>query len=299
MNIGVIGYGNMGSMIVENILTLDLLLDDEKLMISNRNIEKLSNLKDEYDNEKLILSDDNTEIAKNCQKIIIAVKTSQFKEVMEEIKPHLNEETHIIHTCAGLDFKYIESFYDGKLSMFIPTFASKVSLNNSVASQSRRKGISLIKHNLNVTLEEKMYIEDLLNEFSYVKEFKYGIDFNGNPIESNEIEIATIICSCAPAFIATIIEKISESISLKTSMEKDEIEDMILKTILGTRIIKEDYDMSNKDIINTVATKGGITQEGVDYLNLEAGKISNKLLDNLMKRYDEVKQDLDQEYLNN
>ena len=48
MKMGVIGYGNMGSMIVNNILKLNLLLDDEELIVSNRHLNKFESLIEEY-----------------------------------------------------------------------------------------------------------------------------------------------------------------------------------------------------------------------------------------------------------
>ena len=110
MKIGVIGYGNMGSMIVNNILKLNLLLDDEELIVSNRHLNKFESLIEEYPDENLNITSDNTEVATQCEKILISVETPQFKEVLEEIKPFINENTHIIYTCAGLNFNHIKPF---------------------------------------------------------------------------------------------------------------------------------------------------------------------------------------------
>ena len=80
-------------------------------------------------------------------------------------------------------------------------------------------------------------------------------------------------------------------------MPKDEIEDMILKTIIGTAMLKDDQGLSNNDIINKVATKKGITQEGVDLLDKKFHKISKSLIRTLLNRYDEVYKDMDKTYL--
>ena len=133
MKIGVIGYGNMGSMIVNNILKLNLLLDDEELIVSNRHLNKFESLIEEYPEENLSITSDNKEVATQCQKILISVKTPQFKEIIEEIKPFLNESTHIIYTCSGLNFNHIKQYFDGKLSLVIPTLASTVTSNNSIS----------------------------------------------------------------------------------------------------------------------------------------------------------------------
>ena len=83
MKIGVIGYGNMGSMIVNNILKLNLLLDDEELIVSNRHLNKFESLIEEYPEENLNITSDNKEVATQCEKILISVETPQFKEIIE------------------------------------------------------------------------------------------------------------------------------------------------------------------------------------------------------------------------
>jgi len=302
MKIGVIGYGNMGSMIVNNILKLNLLLEDEELIVSNRHLNKFESLIEEYPDENLNITSDNTEIAKSCEKILISVETPQFKEVMDEIGPCLNENTHIIYTCAGLNFNHIKSFYDGKLSLVIPTLASTVTSNNAISSLSRRKGVTLVKHNSKVELQERLFVEDLFNEFSYVKKIDNPIYFNEeednlHPTD-NELEISTILTSCAPAFIAIMIEKLAQTSSELAKVSKDEAEDMILKTIIGTALLKEDQALSNEEIINKVATKKGITQEGVDLLDKKLNKINRELVKCLLNRFDEVKEDMNKTYLN-
>ena len=301
MKIGVIGYGNMGSMIVNNILKLNLLLDDEELIVSNRHLNKFESLIEEYPEENLNITSDNKEVAEQCEKILISVETPQFKEVLDEITPFINEKTHIIYTCAGLSFNHIKPFFDGKLTLVIPTLASTVTSNNSISSLSRRKGVTLIKHNSKVELQERLFVEDLFNEFSYVKKIDNPIYFNEEEDnlhpKDNELEISTILSSCGPAFIAIMIEKFAKCSMELSNISYEEAEDMILKTIIGTAMLKEDQSLSNEEIINKVATKKGITQEGVDLLDKKLNKISKDLIKTLLSRYDEVNKDLNKTYL--
>ena len=301
MKIGVIGYGNMGSMIVNNILKLNLLLDDEELIVSNRHLNKFESLIEEYPEENLNITSDNTEVATQCEKILISVETPQFKDVLDEITPFINEKTHIIYTCAGLNFNHIKQFFDGKLSLVIPTLASTVTSNNAISSLSRRKGVTLIKHNKKVELEEKLFIEDIFNEFSYVKRIDDPIYYNEDdvvvPSNDPELEISTIISSCGPAFIAKMIESFAQACDDMTNISKEEAEDMIVKTIVGTSLLKDDQSLSNDEIINKVDTKKGITQEGVDLLDKKMNKISKDLIKTLLNRYEEVNNDMNETYL--
>ena len=216
MKIGVIGYGNMGSMIVNNILKLNLLLDDEELIVSNRHLNKFESLIEEYPEENLNITSDNTEVATQCEKILISVETPQFKDVLDEITPFINEKTHIIYTCAGLNFNHIKQFFDGKLSLVIPTLASTVTSNNAISSLSRRKGVTLIKHNKKVELEEKLFIEDIFNEFSYVKRIDDPIYYNEDdvvvPSNDPELEISTIISSSRVGRVNHLADIVSRTV---------------------------------------------------------------------------------------
>ena len=94
-----------------------------------------------------------------------------------------------------------------------------------------------------------------------------------------------------------MIDKFAKSCAELSNIPNEEAEDMILKTILGTSMLKEDQSLSNEEIINRVATKKGITQEGVDLLDKKLNKISKDLIKTLLSRYDEVNKDLNKTYL--
>ena len=94
-----------------------------------------------------------------------------------------------------------------------------------------------------------------------------------------------------------MIEKFAQCCSELSNISYEEAEDMILKTIIGTAMLKEDQSLSNEEIINKVATKKGITQEGVDLLDKKLNKLSKDLIKTLLNRYEEVNKDLNKTYL--
>ena len=274
MKTGFIGYGNMGQMIINNILSLNL-LNEEEIIVSNRTIAKLDLLKEKY--PKITFTSDNSYLAQNSDKIFIFVKTFQFKEVMEEINPFLSENTHIIHICAGLNFGDVATIYDGQVSQIIPSIASTLN-KKLIDSNYRKKGVSLILHNNKVNNFNKKFVEELFNKFSYIELMK---------IESNDLEVATVLTSCGPAFMALLVKKISNIASLKSTLAIEKAEDMIVKTLLGTSLLLSNFDedkivMNTDEIIEKIATKKGITQKGLDYLDPEIERIANELFDKII-----------------
>ncbi|WP_088538237.1 pyrroline-5-carboxylate reductase [Methanobrevibacter sp. 87.7] len=246
MTIGIIGYGNIGQMITENLLKLNLVNEDE-LIISNRNISKLESLKEYYPN--INITDDNNKLAKESDKIIISVESDDLLNVISEIKQNLNN-THIIHTCAGINFEDIENIYDGPVSLVIPTIASEF-----VESDNPQNGISLIVHNDNVNFIDSSKLETLFNEFSYVKILP----------DEEDIEIATILTSCAPAYIGLIVKKLSEFGFKHSNLDYEECKYLILKTLIGSSEVllkdKINSDDNCDKLINKVCTPNGITEK--------------------------------------
>ena len=324
---GFIGYVNMGKMIVENILNLKIFYPNE-MIISNRTLSKLNKLKKDYPD--ITITDDNTYLAKNCDKIFIFVETPEFKDLIFQISPFLTDDSHIVHVCAGLSFENINSFYKGSVSQVIPSIVStfnnyhneeSININNNedvnnihnidnnsdIGSNdtfncfknacNNKLGISLILHSNNTSNTDKCLIEEIFNEFSYIQIID---DFELSNDENNDraVEIATILTSCAPAFISLIIDNLVSIANLKSKnkINVDEAKYIVVKTFLSTFIQIDTDNLCTSDIIDKTSTKKGITEIGLNYLDKNSNELINDLFDLLLERYDEVKSELNKNY---
>lgn len=281
--IGFIGYGNMGAMIINNILELNLLdteYNNNNITVSNKTISKLGKIKKRY--PKITITNDNIELAKNSEKIFIFVKTPQFKGVLDEILPFLNENAHIIHICAGLSFENIGNIWNGKVSLVIPSINSKI-----------KGGISLISHNSNVNDLEKEFIDDLFNKFSNVKEIK-------SSSENNDLEIATVITSCFPAFLALSVKEIlkasNSQLHPKTTLTELKLRKMLLETIIASSKLLFETNTTEDQLISEVATPNGITDIGLKIIERDFDVLVNKVFEEVLKKYDSAKNSLYIEY---
>ena len=150
--IGFIGYGSMGSMIIEGFLSSKILKPRE-IIISNRTKSKLDDIKKEY--PEIETTDNNTYLAEKCDKIFLFVGTAAVKEVIEEMKSKLSKDSHIIYIAAALTMKNVKSSFPGKISKVIPSLTSKVN-----------EGVSLICHNEEVNEKEADFVNNLFNSIS-------------------------------------------------------------------------------------------------------------------------------------
>lgn len=263
MNLGIIGFGNIGEMIFENLIDVDF-NKENKIYLSNKSESKLKHINDV--DSSICVCKNNKDLAKNCEIIIISVKSPQLLEVIKEIKPYLNENTHIVHTCAGVDFEEIKNIYQGPVSCVIPTIAS------TVVENKKQTGISIFYHPENVSENQIRKVEEIFSKFSYIKK----VD------NLKDLEDITITTSCMPAFIAQLVLIFSNKIAENSNIPASEFKKLLTETINSTANILNLDTFTEAEIIDKVATKNGITQKGLDYLESVEPNIFMNLINKLV-----------------
>ncbi len=265
--IGFIGYGSMGSMIIEGFLSSKVIKPDE-IIVSNRTKSKLEDIKKEY--PEIEITDNNEYLAGNCHKIFIFVGTTAVKEVINEMKDKISKDSHITYISAALTIANVKSEFPGKITKVIPSLTSQVN-----------EGVSLICHGEKVTEQDANFVNNLFNSISNVK-----------IIEEENFEAGSDLTSCAPAFIAEIFMKFAEAGAENSNFTFRETEDMVIKTLYGTAKLLYEENMCFEEIISRVATKGGITEEGVKILEKELPGTFHKLLKTTLAKNKKIKEEL-------
>lgn len=258
MNIGIIGYGSMGKMILEKLAESGM-IDHRELFISNRRIEKINHLTELYN-----VCRDNSELAEKTDIIFICVRPSDIKSVLEEIKSNVKEDTLIVSLNGSITFELIEKVINHKIAKAIPSVTAEV-------NQSQ----TLVCFNNNVTDSEKKELISILKCM-------------GNVIElpENEMGMGSELVSCMPGFIASIFDVLCQAAKKHTSIPEKQVVRMVLNTLCATGSLMLENDMSFNEVVSRVATKGGITEEGVKVVNNEFPEIADTIfMRTLEKRY--------------
>lgn len=256
MKVGVIGYGSMGKMLLEK-LTSNSELIDGKLYVANRNYDKIAEV-----NKKYHLCRTNQEIAGVVDILFICVRPVDMKSVFEEIKLSLKEDTIVISLNGSITFEQLETICKNKIVKVIPSVMAEVN-----------KSQTLICYNGLVKESDKMCIKNLL-------------ECIGNVIElpESEMGMGSELTSCMPGFIAAIFNEICVSAQKHTSIPSGEIVQMILNTMIGTAQLMIQNNYSYQDIISRVATKGGITEEGVRIIQEMFPNISDDIFNKTLEK---------------
>ena len=268
--IGFIGYGSMGSMLLNGFLS-EGVLKTQEVIVATRSVNRLKGLKQRWQVE---IVEDNKKLVERCKCVFICVKPLEVKEVLVEILPHFQKDVHVISIAASLTIEHIESMFNGKITKVIPSLTSEI-----------EAGISLISHNSKVEPTEIEFIENLLASISTVKR-----------IREKDFEAGADLTSCAPGLIAAIFQEFVEAGIRHSSLTREEVEEMVFEMLYGTAKLLREKNMGFEQMISRVATKGGITQEGVQVLVSHLPSVFDKLFLATLAKHEKVKLLIDNQF---
>lgn len=275
IKVGLIGYGSMGSMLLNTFISSGGLTPGE-IIVSTRTKTKLETIKEKCD--QINIAENNLEVAKKAKYIFVCVKQPEVRNILREIKEFTTSSTHIISLAGSVSIQNIEKIINGKVTKITPSITSEV-----------YSGITLVYHNNKVTKEEADFIESLLSKVSTVKQLK-----------EEDFELAIELTSCAPGFIAAIFKEfVNASLKHNNTLSKPEIEELVAQTLFGTAKLFIEKNINIEEVIKRVATKGGITEEGVKVINIGLPKIFDELFEVTLAKRKKIKEMIDKDFQEN
>lgn len=233
MKLGVIGFGNMGSSIINGLISQKVLRRDN-IFVYDIDRSKLKNV-------KVKVKKNNEELVKDSDVIIIAVKPKDAFFLFEEIKEYLTEKKVLISIMAGIGIKRIEE----SIGKDIPIIRIMPNLNVKVNSGvivycSNKKG--------------KKYEKIVKKLFSPV-----GIVLK---MPENKFDIITAISGSGPGFLFYICEKI-EKICIEKGIPKNVAKKIVKYLLYGTGKMIYLTDKEPEELKNMVCSPGGTTLAGL------------------------------------
>jgi pyrroline-5-carboxylate reductase len=262
--LGIIGIGNVGSMLLHKFIEMDL-FKEENIYVANRSKEKLESLKEKY--PSLNICSSNADIAKQCNNIMLCVEPLNLPNVLLEIQQYLNEEKYLMISTSMVAHKDIYQFHEGSITIFMPTLISMVN-----------GGVTLAYNNNHVSKDEVLFFTDIMQNFSEVK-----------ILSEEDINLSQNLTASFPGFFAEImLEFVKAATKRSDSVSHEELEHMLLVSLLGASRLLLEKNMSFEETINRVSTKGGITFEGVKVFKEMLPQVFDAALNASMGRYDEI-----------
>jgi competence protein ComER len=253
VNVGFIGTGSMGSILIESFIQSGALRPQE-IIASNRTPSKINRLAESFEGLKKASS--NIEVVQQSQIIFLCIKPIEFKSVMEEIKPYVLSSHRIISITSPITLAYLEDQLSSKIAKIIP------SITNYVLS-----GPALCIYGERMQQEDKLQIERLLTHIS-------------EPIRVSEefTRISSDISSCGPAFFAFILLKFIRAAVEETGIPYTDANRLACEMLHGTGKLLTAGGFTPGELQKRVAVPGGITAEGLNLLEIKLDGVFNQLI---------------------
>jgi pyrroline-5-carboxylate reductase len=269
--LGVIGYGSMGSMLLNGFLKAGV-LSEEQVIVSTRTRSKLNDVKNRLPG--ITIADSNVAVAQQSKVVLLAVKPRDTKPVIDEILGSLPKDTHLVFISAGVTINDVEGLFHGKISKLIPSMTMETG-----------EGVALACHNDRVEEADAKNIEKWFGTISTVKR-----------IEESNFEVAGDLTSCAPGLLSAIAQEFMRAGLRHGSLTKEEAEKMVIASFYGTAKLIAEKGMDFDEVISRVATPGGITEEGVKVLRSDLPATFDRVFDRTMRKQETVKKAIKEQF---
>ncbi|MGO4107246.1 late competence protein ComER [Paenibacillus sp. YAF4_2] len=262
MNVGFIGTGAMGSLLIEAFVASGA-LDPCQIVISNRTYAKAQALAERYPGMRAERSNASTASASDI--LFLCVKPHEYKHVIDELLPVLQPEQLLISITSPVLIAHLEELLPCKIAKVIP------SVTNLVWS-----GATLCIYGSRINEEDQRTIEDLL---AFISE--------PLPIEEPYTRIVSDLSSCGPAFFAYLVEQFVDAAVCETGIAREDAVKVASEMLLGTGLLLTEGGLSPEDVQRKVAVPGGITAKALKLLSRELDGTFNRLIRTTHQKFDE------------
>ncbi|MBP0723750.1 late competence protein ComER [Bacillus sp. RG28] len=262
MNIGIIGTGNMGSMLTHAFITSKAVKPSE-LFVTNRSIHKANDLK--KISPEIHVLDTAKEIVKHCELVIVCIKPHEIHQLLTSLQTDFKPDQCLVSITSPVTVSQIESIVPCHVARIIPSITN-LALH----------GVTLVSFGNHCSTE---WQEKLINLFSHISK---------PTLISDEVtRISSDITSCGPAFFSFLLQKFINAAVEETSISTEQATLLAEEMIVGFGKLIEQKHFSLKTLQEKVCVKGGITGEGIKALESNIGDLFEKMIKKTHKKFGE------------
>jgi pyrroline-5-carboxylate reductase len=197
------------------------------------------------------VTSDNCAAVEKTDVVVLAVKPQNLKEVLEELKGHIQPQQIVLSIIAGATLATIRDGLGHEvIARVMPNIPAQVG-----------EGMSVWTATNGANDDDKETVRGILDALGgelYVKDEK-------------DIDLATAVSGCGPGYIFMIIEAFIDG-AVQIGLPRDMAEQLTVQTVLGSAVLVKQTEKSPTELKNQVITPGGSTEEGLR--QLEQGGLS-------------------------
>ncbi|MCF6092898.1 late competence protein ComER [Microaerobacter geothermalis] len=266
MQLGFIGTGNMGGMLIEALIQSSYISASQVTAI-NRTREKVIKLAARYPGLKS--AETIKEMTLHCDIIFICVKPMEYRKVMQELHDGLFPHQFVVSITSPVMIANLETNLPCKVVKMIP------SITNSAFA-----GASLVVWGTRLTKEDKEYLLTLFQQFSHPV-----------IIEEEETRVSSDIISCGPAFFGYLLQQFIEGAVEEIGISREKATALATEMMIGLGELLSSEKYNLETLVNKVCVPGGVTGAGLTALEEMAKPMFHQLFQRThMKFYEDVEE---------
>ncbi len=236
MKIAIIGGGNMGEAFARGIHR-HFSGGDFELIVSEKNVEKHL----AFHSLEIVTTSHNLEAVDNADVVILAVKPVDMEQTCRDISIHLPGKCVVISIAAGVKLAALKEWLANEnVARTMPNLLASIGKSTTVwYSEIEDK-------------ELKMLVRKILESIGSAHEVG----------SENEIDMATAISGCGPAYVWYFMEKMIAA-GVAIGLDAQVARALTLQTFEGasTMALSEGFDPTTMRF--KVASKGGSTERAI------------------------------------
>ncbi|WP_018661384.1 late competence protein ComER [Heyndrickxia acidiproducens] len=261
MKLGVIGTGNMGSILIEALMNAKAITPSQ-LTITNRSPEKAVLLKKQYPDIQVAPIKETIE---SQDLILLCVKPLDMYPILKHYAASFKPSQCLVSITSPVTTEQLASVVPCSCVRAIP------SITNRALS-----GAMLITYGKQCTAYWRNEITALFSRIS-------------RPIEIDQASIRTAsdIVSCGPAFFSFLTQKMIEGATHVTDIDEDTAVALAAEMIIGMGELLKNNFYTLPALQEKVTVKGGITGEGLKVLERKAEGMFEELFQATHEKFKE------------
>lgn len=260
MKIGVIGTGNMGSLIIDALINSKS-VKPKNISVMNRTEKKALDLAQKHPG--LTIRHSPAEVIRHSAVIFLCVKPLQFYPLLQSVRGVWRTDQLAVSITSPITVGQLEKMTPCPAARVVPSIVNQV-----------LAGSTLVTFGTSTNERMKSRLWRLLEHFSH-------------PIEIGEekIRAASDLSSCGPAFLSFLLEKMADGAVKSTQISKKEATELTAEMVIGFGKLLERKAYSLAELRNKVTVKGGVTGVGLNVLNHECGAVFEHLFEETQKKF--------------
>lgn len=239
--IGFIGIGNMGSSILKGIIHSGT-AQPEDIFIFDADMEKAAALANETG---VVAAASNSDLVKQSDYIVLAVKPVFVGQVMDEIKGSFSADKVLVSIAVGVTSDTLRSYLakDSKIVRTMPNLPLMVG-----------EGMTLICFDNNISYEDKSFVKKLFEGSGRTEE-----------LEERLMSQVTALTGSSPAYVFIMIEAMADG-AVAQGIPRKLAYKLAAQAVLGSAKMVLETGLHPAELKDQVCSPAGTTIEAVKAL---------------------------------